>query len=196
MKIASKILLLGLSAFWAYRSSELIKNLMARSPESFEGMDMVFSALIINLFFTGVFAFAGFAFPTNRLLPEGYYTIRNKEWLTKVYKRLNVETFRKGLLIVFWGKKKNRKKYFDGTRSGFANFIYQSKQSEFGHLGAFVVILIASILLLFYGYILLFVLTTAINIFGNIYPVILQRYHRMRIERIASRIASDKMRNC
>ncbi|WP_394330522.1 hypothetical protein [Psychroflexus sediminis] len=42
-------------------------------------------------------------------------------------------------MFVFWGKKKNKQKYFDGTKSGLENLDYQTKQSEFGHLAALVV---------------------------------------------------------
>lgn len=62
--------------------------------------------------------------------------------------------------------------------------MFQTKQSEFGHLGAFVVIVILSVILLVHGYIFLVVMVTLINILGNVYPVILQRFHRMRIEKI------------
>ena len=62
--------------------------------------------------------------------------------------------------------------------------MFQTKQSEFGHLGAFVVIIISSVILLVYGYIFLVIIMTLINILGNVYPVVLQRSHRMRIEKI------------
>ena len=88
------------------------------------------------------------------------------------------------LLFAFWGQKTNRRKYFNGTKTGLKNFIFQTKQSEFGHLGAFVVIVILSVILLVHGYVFLVIIVTLINIIGNVYPVILQRSHRMRIEKI------------
>jgi hypothetical protein len=55
-------------------------------------------------------------------------------------------------------KEENRTKYFDGRKSGLANLAYQSRQSEFGHLGAFLVMTGAAL--------------------------ILQRHHRMRIDKL------------
>jgi hypothetical protein len=88
-------------------------------------------------------------------------------------------------MLLFWGKKENRKKYFDGTRKGLRNFVYQTHQSEFGHLMAFVAISIISILPFYKGYWSLFFWTIGINIIGNFYPIILQRHHRIRLARLA-----------
>ncbi len=186
-----KLLFPLFSAFLAFRSIELVRGLLAQSPDRFSWVDMAFTAVIFNLFVTGVLAFIGFAYPSHRLLPTSYYTIRSPKWLSKAYTFLKVEIFRKAIMIVFWGSEKNRKKYFDGTRSGINNLIYQSKQSEFGHLGALVLILGVAILLLTKGYFLLFILTTIINLIGNGYPILLQRHHRMRIQRIAKRFSDQ-----
>jgi hypothetical protein len=62
--------------------------------------------------------------------------------------------------------------------------VFQTKQSEFGHLGAFLVILISSVILLVYGYTYVVIIMTLINILGNVYPVILQRMHRARVQRL------------
>lgn len=97
---------------------------------------------------------------------------------------MGVHHFRLVLLFAFWGKAKNRKKYFDGSRTGISNFIYQTRQSEFGHLISFVSIALISAYLLARQHFLLVLFTAIINIVGNLYPVILQRYHRMRIERL------------
>ncbi len=98
---------------------------------------------------------------------------------------LRVEVFRKFLMFFFWGKEKNRKKYFNGTRSGIQNFVYQTKQSEFGHLAALIAIGVLSIILVSHEYYLMAVLATGINFIGNFYPVILQRHHRMRLGNLA-----------
>jgi hypothetical protein len=144
-------------------------------------------AFLITLFVTGIFAFTGFAYPTHKLLPESYYYINNPERLKSIYKHLGVKHFRNFLLLAFWGREKNRKKYFDGTKQGFENFIFQTKQSEFGHLAAFIVILILTFVLLVNGYYFIPFVATIINIIGNIYPIILQRAHRVRIEKIFNR---------
>jgi hypothetical protein len=101
---------------------------------------------------------------------------------------MGVQYFKYLLILFFWGRKKNRKKYFDGSKKGFENLIFQSKQSEIGHLGAFVSIFIVSVLLLLKGYLLLVLFMTIINVIGNVYPILLQRHHRARVGRILKKL--------
>ena len=105
-------------------------------------------AWLLNLFITGIFAFAGFAFPTQKLLPNAYYQIYQPQTLVKAYKFLGVELFRKMLLATLWKSKKQRKKYFNGKKNGIENLIEQSMKSEFGHLIPFLLISLISIYLL------------------------------------------------
>ena len=187
MKVLKKILFTLMSIFLIYRSYDMIAYLVLNKVEN-SVFELFILALLINLFITGIFAFPGFVYKTNKIFPSKYYLIHNEIRLSVVYKILKVDVFRKALLYLFWGHKKNSKKYFDGTRAGLDNFIYQSKQSEFGHLNAFVLISLISIILLFKEYYLMVVFTIFINAIGNFYPVILQRYHRFRIQRISERV--------
>lgn len=179
-----KILLPLFSLFLLYRTYDLMRDLNASLPSDYSSLEMFFIAFLLSLFITGVFALPGFAFPTNRIIGLNYYTLKNPESLARLYNVLSVDHFKKMLLIIFWVRRKNRKKYFDGKRTGIDNFLYQSKQSEFGHLGAFVSISILSFVLILKGYTLLFAFITLINIVGNFYPIVLQRYHRLRIEKV------------
>jgi hypothetical protein len=137
---------------------------------------------------TGVFAFPGFVFPTSKVMPASYWVPKNPTLLNSLFDKLNVNTFKSILVLLFWGRKGNQKSYYNGTRKGFEAFNYKTKQSEFGHLGALVLILFASVFLLLKGYYLLVVLTTVLNIISNLYPVILQRHHRIRINRLAKHV--------
>lgn len=188
MKVAKKILFLSFSAFLIYQSYALIQALILSTPQEINTKETIFISFLLNLYVTGVFAFPGFVFPTNKILQSNYYKLKNTKLLVKIYKIMGIGYYRNVLLILFWGRKNNRLKYFNGTKSGLAKFIYQSKQSEFGHLMAFVCILLLSFVLLFKGYYLLMVITTVINIIGNLYPLILQRFHRVRIEKLTDRI--------
>ena len=145
---------------------------------------------IISLFITGIFAFSGFAWPTQRLLPEAYYHIYHPKRLKQVGKAINVELFRKMLLATLWKSKERQKEYFDGTKEGLANLETQSKKSEFGHLIPFVLISVLSVYWLSTGQVKLGIATFLINIIGNLYPVVLQRNHRMRIQVLKRRAAS------
>lgn len=184
MKILKKILFPIFSLFLVFRTIELIKNLSTSNPNDFSFLEFLVISFLLTLFITGVFAFLGFAYPTSKFLPDDYYKIKNPKRLNQLYKILGVKYFRIFLLLIFWGRNKNRQKYFDGNRKGLLNFIYQAKQSEFGHLSALVSILIVSVYLLVHGYTLLSTVITLLNIIGNLYPVLLQRYHRIRIEKI------------
>ena len=161
-----------------------MRDLNASLPSDFSFSEILFIAFLLTLFITGIFAFLGFAYPTYRIIGLKYYTLRNPGSLARLYHVMRVDQYKKMLLLVFWARRKNRKKYFDGKRTGINNFLFQSKQSEFGHLGAFVSISILSLVLLIKGYIILVVLATLINIVGNLYPIVLQRYHRLRIEKV------------
>lgn len=184
MSVLKKISFSLISIFLGYRTIELMKYLVATQERALNNIDSIVISFLLTLFTTGVFAFLGFSFKTSKLLPESYYSIKNPKFLRQIYTLLGVKYFRFLLMVAFWGNKKNRAKYFDGTRAGFENLIYQTKQSEFGHLGALVVNFLLSILLIFKGYWQLFIFITLINFIGNFYPVILQRKHRLRIEKI------------
>jgi len=155
-------------------------------PEYHTLIEILLIAFLLNLFITGVFAFMGFAYSTYYLLPKAYYKIHKPNVLKKYYKLFGVKYFKIFLLIAFWGKKNNRKKYFYGTKKGFDNFIFQTKQSEFGHFGSFIFLSAVSFLLLINNHFLIALITMLINVIGNFYPVILQRFHRMRIEKIST----------
>ena len=164
MRLIKKILFPLFSIFLIYRTIDLVNNLLAMDISEFSFMESIFVAFLLNIFITGIFAFPGFAFSTNRILPSNYYAINNKQVLLNFYNIFGIDIFRKALLFFFWGLKKNRKIYFNGTKGGLENFIHKSKQSEFGNLSSFTLILLISIALLIKGYILLVAITIIINV--------------------------------
>lgn len=185
--ILKKVLFPIFSLFLAFQSFQLLRYLIRVDPDSFSHFQIFIVSFILTLFITGIFAFIGFAYPSHKMLPKGYYSIKNPTLLAGIYKNIGVAYFRIFLMITFWGKKNNRKKYFNGTKQGLHNFIYQTKQSEFGHFGALVFIGIASIFLLINGHFYIFAWVTLFNILGNYYPIVLQRFHRIRIEKITTK---------
>jgi hypothetical protein len=182
--MVKKILFPLIALFLAFRSFEMLKTLWLTAPSEFSLSIKLLLSFLFNLFITGIFAFMGFAYNTHRLLPAHYYRIKDRDRLSGLFKLMRVEYFRKFLLLLFWGKAKNRRKYFDGTRSGMENFDIQTRQSEFGHLGALVVIQLCALMMLIQEHYLMAFATTALNFISNFYPVILQRNHRIQIERI------------
>ncbi len=177
-----KLLLPLASAFLVYQLYQLLWALWNNPREDFHMAMDLFFAFLIALFGTGIFAFVGFAFPTSRLIGSSYYRLKNTKRLQFWYRTLGVLYFKKLLMLFFWGSKKNRKKYFNGTRTGIENFIYQTHQSEFGHLGALVLVFIANVFTLLKGHYAISIFLFVINIVGNLYPILLQRHHRIRLE--------------
>lgn len=182
----SKNLLLTISSvFLIWQSYKLLLFLSIFRPSSWPLI--ILFAWLINLFVTGVFAFAGLAYPTQRLLPYSYYHISQPRRLSSICKFLRVDLFRGFLLATFWRSKEQRIKHFDGTKAGISNLQIQSKKSEIGHLLPFLILVALSVFWIATGKIKLGFTTLVINFIGNFYPILLQRHHRMRIQAIASR---------
>lgn len=142
-------------------------------------------AVLLSLYITGAFAFVGFQFATHKVLPDSYYKISNPKLIMTIHKYMGVKYFNIFLMAFIWGKPKNREKFFDGTRSGIDNLMYQTKQSEFGHIGAFIIILGLAIWIGLIGHYKMVFIISILSIIGNLYPVLLQRKHRVRIDRMS-----------
>ena len=181
-----KLILISASVFLIFLSYQLLDEIYHWNLKNV--LLLVTYAFLINLYITGIFAFAGFALPTYKLMSNSYYYVKNRQLLENLYKRMGVAVFRKFLLITFWYNIKQRKNYFSGKRTGLENFSIETKTSEFGHFGAFIIVLIVSLYFIYLQYYLLFVITSVINVLFNFYPVILQRYHRMRIQSIIHKL--------
>ncbi|MEM9023849.1 MAG: hypothetical protein AAGB22_08900 [Bacteroidota bacterium] len=184
MPLPKKILFVAFSLFLGHRTFVLMQHLMGADVGAVNWMETGVNAFVLTLYATGIFAFLGFAFKTSRLLPANYYRTQHPQRLEMAYRILGVRFFRQALLLAYWGRKRNRTSYFDGTRAGLAHLVEQTRQSEFGHLAALVFIGGLCIPLFRKGHWQLVAIATGINIVGNLYPIILQRKHRVRIEKI------------
>lgn len=183
--ILKRILFPILSIFLIVQSYKLFKLLDQMILETV--WSQVLMAWLLNLFVTGIFAFTGFAYPTQKLLSDKYYQVKNPNILKRVFKYMGVDVFRKFLLATFWRDKKMQKKFFDGKKTGFEVLDEQTKKSEFGHLCPFVILTIMSVYYLVMGNGVFAFFVMLWNILGNLYPIILQRHHRMRLQRILNR---------
>lgn len=183
--MVKKILFSIFSIFLIFQSIKL-NGLTVAMDADFWGFNILLGVLV-NIFVTGVFAFSGFVYPTQRLLPNAYYKVSNVSFQKKIYKLLRIDLFRKFLLVTFWRKSEMQKTHFDGTRKGIDNLILQSKKSEFGHLIPFIILLCLSLYWIGLGQWKVGIVTTIINLVFNLYPVFLQRQHRMRVQFIRER---------
>lgn len=149
-------------------------------------------AWVLNMLITGVFAFTGFALPTQRLLPESYYRISRPDRLKTICRNLGIQGFRKFLLATFWRKRSKRKQFFPGGRKGLEDLAENTKNAEFGHLMAFIFLNLAVVFLFWKGFASMAAFTLAWNILGNAYPILLQRHTRLRISRIFPALIHEK----
>ena len=177
----------ALSGFLAWQSVRLFEALREDRPGSWALLALL--AWVFNMFVTGTFAFVGFVLPTFRLLPDGYYRVRSPDRLRRVCRVLRVDLFRRVLLATLWRNRARRRRFFDGTRAGVERLDHASRSAEFGHAGAFLVVSAAAVVWTADGAAALAGLTFAWNVAGNFYPVLLQRSHRVRVQRLRSRRA-------
>ena len=182
-----KIFFTILSLILSYNTYKLVTVFSKLRPEEFSLLAIIMSAIAFNLMITGALAFLGFIYPTSKLLPNSYYQIKRPKMLNTLYRWIGVEYFRMLLLITFYRNADN-KKYFNGSKSGILLFDYNTKQSEFGHLIAFILMVLLSIILLLKGHEYVFIWMQPLNILLNFYPIILQRKHRIIIEPLIKRI--------
>ena len=180
--IIKRIFFIGMSIFLAWQSNKIFLGLEFVEDPSWSLQ--LFFALIFNLFITGIFAFAGFALPTENLIPSKFYEINDPKKVNLWFKKLKGELFRKFLLATVWRKKTDQKKFFDGTISGIKNFEVLTQKSEFGHLIPFVIISLLCVYFVKRGFWWAFFFTILINIIFNFYPILLQRHHRARLVRL------------
>lgn len=192
MQNLKKIFFVLLALLFVYQSFKFINSILEIKEKSWL-LAFIFGC-ILNLMITGISAFLGFALPTQKLLPDSYYQIKNVKLLKSAYNIFQVELFRLFLLATFWKKKKQQKNYFNGRLDGIAHFKTQTKKSEFGHLIPLIALTILCVFLVIKDFKKLALVTFIINIFFNGYPILLQRHHRMRLLRFETVLERRKQR--
>lgn len=140
-----RLFFIGMSIFLTFQSQKMLNSLHLFDDSHWQSQ--FFLAIIINLFITGIFVFAVFGSPIEKILPSKYYQIHHPKKLNAWANRLGLEYFRKWLLATIWRKKEMQKKYFDGTLTGILKFEAKTKKSEFGHLIPFFLITIICVFL-------------------------------------------------
>ena len=178
--IVQKLLLVSFSAFLIWQSIQLVHNI-AQGTHPTTLSDILTQAILLNLFITGIFL-VGYALPLHRLLPDSYYRSVGSKAFSAACSILKMELFRKMLRLTFWGPRNNRKHFFNGKKSGLAQFEMNTRISESSHVLAFAIITTVSFYLAAVANINLAIIATLINVVFNFYPAMLQRYHRSRLQ--------------
>ena len=114
---------------------------------------------------------------------SSYYKIKDWENGGKIYENFGVNLFRKLLVLVGWEKLNKKSNPVKNDLEALTHLEYRTKQSELGHLIIFFIVFgftiyvaikfafIESLWLLF------------LNVILNVYPILLQRYNRPRLQR-------------
>lgn len=180
-----KIAFILASLFLSYYSVVFIQGLLDITKMS--RLAILLNSWLVNMFVTGIFAFLSFAAPIEICLPKSYYKIHNPKHLKRLAKFLGIELFRKFLLVTLWRNQKGEAKYFNGKKSGIEKYVTKTCKSEIGHLIPFVLLFYISFIFYFKGIKTMSLAILLWNLIGNLYPVILQRVQRMRIQIILNR---------
>lgn len=132
----------------------------------------------------------------DKIFDEKYYKIKHFEQDGKIYEYLGIKRFRKALLHIAKDRKDEVpfKNYFltEYSVNAIKKYEQMSRKSEKSH------VIIATVMLLYTVRIGVFIkdifdimfllFFTLVNIITNIYPIFLQRYNRIRIQKILNKI--------
>ena len=120
------------------------------------------------------------------VLPNSYFRVYGFERSGRLYERLGVLTFRKfvpnGDFANRWDRRKDPGFRMIRDRKSAAAFIARTRQSERGHIVLLALGIVSSAYAWSIGWYSWAIYLAAGNVLVNVYPIILQRYTRGRIE--------------
>lgn len=112
-----------------------------------------------------------------------YFDRKSWEKGGKVYEATGINVFRKLLVLIGWEKLSKKSKPVEKDTESLIRLYNHTQKDELGHLIIFIIVLGFNVFVAWkFGFSRsLWLLGT--NIFFNLYPILLQRYNRPRIER-------------
>jgi hypothetical protein len=116
-------------------------------------------------------------------LTSPYYNDKPWELRGKIYESIGINIYRKLLVWTGWEKLRKKSDPIEKNTNTLINMHYRTKQSELGHIIIFIVVLGLIVFVEFKFVILKSLWLLTLNILINLYPILLQRYNRPRIER-------------
>ena len=112
-----------------------------------------------------------------------YYKVKDWERNGKIYEKLGINIFRKLLVLVGWEKLNKKDNPVKNNIEALAHLEYRTKQSELGHLIIFFIVLCFTVYVSIKFSIVESLWLFFLNIILNVYPILLQRYNRPRLQR-------------
>ena len=125
------------------------------------------------------------------LIPElksSYFDSHPIEDEGRVYKYLGVHFFRKLLVLSGWERSRKKETPIKRSLIVLEYYEYRTRTSEFGHgIIAIIIAFITVYVCMAYSFREAIWLIT-LNIFMNIYPILVQRYNRPRVRRVIKKL--------
>ena len=116
-------------------------------------------------------------------LTSSYYNQNTWERSGEIYRYLGIDFFRKLLVWIGWEKLIRKSSPIEKNTKALAHLHYQTKRSEIDHLIIFVIVMVFNVFVATRYGILKSLSLFILNVILNLYPILLQRYNRPRIER-------------
>jgi hypothetical protein len=116
-------------------------------------------------------------------LNSRYYNEQPWERGGKIYRSLGIHFYRKLLVWIGWEKLNKKAAPVEKNTEALIHLHNRTKKSELGHLIILIIVLGFNIFVAFKFGIVKSLWLLILNILFNLYPVLLQRYNRPRIER-------------
>lgn len=116
-------------------------------------------------------------------LISSYYSEKGWERSGKMYEHLGINFFRKILVWTGWERLNKKSNPIEKNTNALMNLHYQTKKSELGHLIILFIVLGFNVFVAFKFGVLKSLWLLILNVLLNLYPILLQRYNRPRIER-------------
>ncbi|MCF0069638.1 hypothetical protein LZD49_04090 [Dyadobacter sp. CY261] len=116
-------------------------------------------------------------------LSSSYYNEKVWESRGKIYESLGINWFRKLLIWIGWERLNKKSNPIEKNTKALMHLHYQTKQSELGHIIIFFIVMGFNIFVAFKFGLLKSLWLLTLNIFLNLYPILLQRYNRPRLAR-------------
>lgn len=127
-------------------------------------------------------------------LTSSYYTSKAWERKGRCYEYFGIHLFRKSLVLIGWEKLNKKTNPIEKNAKALQHNLFNTKKAEFGHLIIFLIVLVVSVIVIVTSGLRSAMWLIALNILFNLYPVLLQRYNRPRIERALQLIQKNERR--
>ena len=116
-------------------------------------------------------------------LMSPYFNENTWERRGKIYESAGINIYRKLLIGIGWERLNKKSKPVEKNTTALINLHYRTKQDELGHLIILTIVFGFNIYVAYKFGVLKSMWLFVLNILLNLYPVLLQRYNRPRIER-------------